>query len=303
MELGTTLEVVAAQQAIGLSEPLLRRRPLLVVSDFDGTLSRIVMDPWGARIIPGAQRALRRLTRVEGVHVALLSGRLAHDLAARARIGGATYVGNFGMERGRLGPRGRISALRVEVGDTAEAHVAMADRLAAEVPLHVGEPWLVVEHKPASVAFHFRAAPDVATAAVRVRATVDAIDPHQTLERHVGRRVLELRPPGAPAKGEAFRALVAEYQPRAVLMLGDDVSDVPAFLALRQARDAGMFLGLAIGVRARDDVPDAVAGAADMVLGSPAEAARFLTGLAGIIAPPTLRGGRARGADHPGTEG
>jgi trehalose 6-phosphate phosphatase len=284
MEPDLTFKPADAHRAMGLSAPVLSARPLLLVSDFDGTLSRIVMDPWGASIVPGAQRALRRLTRIEGVHVALLSGRLVRDLAGRARIGNATYVGNFGMERAWLGPRGRVSALDVKGMEQAEIHVAMADRLAVQVPLRVADPWLVVEHKPASVAFHFRSAPDVDAAALRVRAAVDAIDPAETLARHVGRRVLELRPPGAPAKGEAFRGLVAQFRPRAALVLGDDVSDVPAFLALRQARDAGTLLGLAIAVRARDEVPAAVVEAADLVLGSPAEAARFLTLLAAAVA-------------------
>ncbi len=272
-------------EALRRCEPLLTARPFLIVSDFDGTLSRIVLDPWGARIIPSAQRAMRRLTQVDGVHVALLSGRLAADLAGRARIGGATYVGNFGMERGWLPPRGKVSSLSVEIVETAEAHTLMADRLAQEVPRRVGRDWLVVEHKPASVAFHFRAAPDVDAAGVLVRAAVDAIDPDRQLARFPGRRVLELRPKGAPAKGEAIRALLVEHAPAAALMLGDDLSDVPAFLALRGAREAGRLAGIAIGVRAREEVPDTVVEAADVILGSPAEAARFLSGLAARLAP------------------
>ena len=38
--------------------PDLDLRPMLVVSDFDGTLSRIVVDPWSASIVPLARRAL-----------------------------------------------------------------------------------------------------------------------------------------------------------------------------------------------------------------------------------------------------
>lgn len=287
----TAVDAIAAlQRTLGL----LGERPFLIVSDFDGTLSRIVLDPWGASIIPGAQRALRRLAGADGVHVALLSGRLARDLAARARVGGATYVGNFGMERGSLRPGGRAGDLRVEVVPVADAHVALADRLALEVPRLVGAAWLVVEHKPASVAFHFRAAPDLDAAAAQVRAAVDAIDPHEQLVRSAGKRVLELRPRDAPAKGDAFRSLLAEHRPRAALMLGDDVSDVPAFLALREARAAGSIAGLAIGVRARDDVPAVVAAAVDLVLDSPAEVARYLSGLSARLAPGVARApGRA----------
>src|SRR5262245_42884731 len=89
-----------ARVALPRCVPLLDRYPVLIVSDFDGTLSRIELDPWAARIIPSARRALRRLAALPGVHVALLSGRLSRDVAARTRVGGATYVGNHGMECG-----------------------------------------------------------------------------------------------------------------------------------------------------------------------------------------------------------
>lgn len=50
---------VAVSAAVDAAAAHLSRRPLLVVSDFDGTLSRIVDDPWGARILPLGRRALR----------------------------------------------------------------------------------------------------------------------------------------------------------------------------------------------------------------------------------------------------
>src|SRR6478672_11111836 len=93
-------EPVSVRVAADLAAAHLGRRPLLVVSDFDGTLSRIVDDPWGAQILPLGRRALRALAALPGVHVAVLSGRTAADVAARVRVGGVTYLGNHGMERG-----------------------------------------------------------------------------------------------------------------------------------------------------------------------------------------------------------
>src|SRR5688572_9025483 len=51
---------VSVRQALAMALAA-ARRPLLVVSDFDGTLSQIVNDPWGARILPLGRTALRRL--------------------------------------------------------------------------------------------------------------------------------------------------------------------------------------------------------------------------------------------------
>jgi trehalose-phosphatase len=276
---GGSLEPISVARAIERASEHLKRRPLLVVSDFDGTLSQIVGDPWGASILPLGRAALRRLAGLEGVVVAVLSGRTAADVAARVRVGNVTYLGNHGIERGFLPRGGRPEAMR-PTGDPA-AHAAghLAERIADELPALVPEAWLVVERKPPAVSFHFRAAPDVPQAAARVAAAVDQLDVRRELERFPGRRVLELRPPGAVAKGEALAALIDEFKPASVFLLGDDVSDALAFAELRRARDAGHADGIAVAVRARDEVPPEVLAAADIVLDSPRAATRFLAAL------------------------
>jgi trehalose-phosphatase len=280
---------LTVREALLRARPLLRLRPLLVVSDFDGTLANLELDPWAARIIPGAQRALRQLASVAGVHVALMSGRLSQDLASRARVGGIEYLGNHSVERGRLARRARAGSLTVRTEESPAHFHRLADRLATGVPALVPEPWLVVEAKLPAVAFHFRAAPDVDAAGLRVRAAVDRLDPDVSLVRFPGRRVLELRPPGAPAKGEGMRWLLDEHVPAAAFMLGDDRSDAEAFRVLVRARSAGRIEGLAMAVRARAEVPGDVAAAADVVLASPADAARFLAGLSrGLMTPPRI---------------
>ena len=275
------LKPISVRAAIERAMSHLERRPLLVVSDFDGTLSRIVDDPWGAAVLPLGRRALRLLAGMSDVHVVVLSGRTATDVAARVRVGRVTYVGNHGMERAFLRRRGRPERLRASsVEDAAHEAVHAAERLADEVPRLIPEPWLIVERKPPAVAFHYRTAPELAEATVRVRAAVDALDPEGILERFPGRRVLELRPFGAVAKGEALTALVDELRPASVFMLGDDVSDAMAFRALRELRTKGVTDGIAVAVQARVEVPLEVLAAADLVLSSPVDATRFLAAIA-----------------------
>ena len=279
---------LSTRDALLRSTGLLRLRPLLVVSDFDGTLANLQLDPWAARILPAAQRALRRLATIDGVHVALMSGRQSRDLAERARVGGIEYLGNHSLERGTLARYARARSLVVHLDDVPAEYGRIADHLASAVPTMVSEPWLVVERKLPAVAFHFRGAPDVDAAGERVRAAVERLDPDALLVRFPGRRVLELRPPGAPAKGEGMRSLLDEHRPAAVFMLGDDRSDAEAFRVLTHARASREIDGLAVAVHARAEVPEDVLDAADLVLASPADAARFLAGIA--------RGAVAQGA-------
>ena len=276
--------LLPGRQLLALCERDMHLRPLLIVSDFDGTLAPIVMDPWGATIMPGARRALRRLAGIPGVLVAVLSGRTAADLAARVRVGGALYLGNHGVERAMLPRHVRAEMLRVPEDSWLASYIGDAKRMSVEVAAAVPQAWLVIEPKGPAVAFHFRAAPNVADARRRVIEAVDRADPAGRLSRLFGRRVVELRPPGATSKRDALRELVEERHPAMTVMLGDDDADAEAFVVLRELREAGLTRGLAVAVHAHADMPDSVVAAADVALASPGETARFLAGLARAVA-------------------
>ncbi|MFI5261879.1 MAG: trehalose-phosphatase [Candidatus Limnocylindrales bacterium] len=271
---------LTAGEALALAGDAPRQTPWLIVSDFDGTLSPLVMDPWGATIVPLARRALRRLAGRPATTVVLLSGRTAADLAARVRVGGARYLGNHGLETGTLARYAPAARLRPGPPNGFAAYEAEATGIAAAMPLLVPEPWLVVEAKSPAVGLHFRSATDLPAAAARVAAAVERLDPEARFERISGLRMLELRPPGATTKGDAMAGLLDELRPGFVLALGDDVSDAAAFRVLRDARAAGAADGLSLGVQARPVPSPEVVSAADASLASPREAARLLWRLA-----------------------
>jgi trehalose-phosphatase len=268
----------------------------LLVSDFDGTLARLVADPWAATIVPAARRALRRLATRAGFEVVLLSGRTALDLASRARVGGIDYLGDHGSERASARRGFRPAALHVDHEPVDPVIADLARRLAAEVPRAVPAPWLVVEDKSAAVTFHVRAAPDPDVARARVLAAVEILDPGGVLARSGGRRSLELRPAGASDKGRALDRLIGQRRPDAVIMLGDDHTDALAFEVLRQARGSSRVRGLAVAVASHPDLSAAVAPAADLQLASATHAARFPTLLAGtsVRVPRAARNSRRR---------
>ncbi len=87
----------------------------------------------------------------------------------------------------------------------------------------------------------------------------------------------------------------SDLRPAVAFMLGDDRTDVAAFRVLRAARDAGEIQGAAIAVGADPDRLEATGPHADVVLGSPDDAARFLVLL--LRALPVSR--RSRRADVP----
>jgi trehalose-phosphatase len=266
---------------------LLTRAPFLLASDFDGTLSEVRPDPWAARIHGPSQRALRRLAATPGVRVVLFSGRTAADLAGRTRIGGVTYLGDHGVERADV-PRGfRPAAMRIATVPATEAEQRTAQLLASAVPDDVPEAWLVVERKSAAVTFHYRSAPDVDLATARVLASIDRHDPGGVLERHPGRRAIELRSPSASSKAIAMATMIEELRPRSVLILGDGLDDAAAFRAVDAIARGDGLSALRLAVAGHPDVTARVAPHADGLLASPREVGRLLRALS--KARPTTR--------------
>jgi len=90
--------------------------------------------------------------------------------------------------------------------------------------------------------------------------------------------VIEVRPPLAVDKGTVVRDLVREHDLRGIVYLGDDLTDVDAFRAVRELREEGKILGLTAGVGGAE-APDGLAGVSDILLPGPQAASRFLQAL------------------------
>jgi trehalose-phosphatase len=271
--------------------------PLLVVVDFDGTLAVGTRDPAAARITTSARRALRTLaslgaTEPARVQVAVLTGRTVLDVASRVRVGGIEYLGDHGLQHAVLPRHGRVDRLVVTTDPAWGGHTATAETLAREVAVELGDPpWLFVERKGPSVAFHVRQADDVAAARAAVLAAIDVVEARADLVDHGlahyrGRSVVDLRPAAAGGKREAVRGLVERHRPGAVVVLGDELSDVDAFEAVIAARDSGAIgIGVTVAVHgeARPAPPELLA-VADVTLASARAVGPFLAGVARRLA-------------------
>ncbi len=276
-----------------LRQLLAAKPPLVVVSDFDGTLSPIVAQPGGAVIDPLARSALRRLARIavgrpDRLRLVVLSGRTAIDVATRVRVGGLRYLGNHGIEASELARRGRPERLAVETEAAVLAYVEPARALAEHVADALGRPdWLFVEMKGPTIAFHYRQAddPEAAQAAIVGAAAEQEQAAGPTgLVRFDGRRVVEFRPAAGGGKGDALERLMERDRPGAILILGDDRSDAEAFEAARRARSEGRLEAVIVGVHGAVETPPEVLAGADLVLATPHDAARLLAALARSLA-------------------
>jgi trehalose 6-phosphate phosphatase len=199
-------------------DQLTQRRPLLLASDYDGVLARLRDDPDAAVLEPGIADLLGRLAAVDGVTVALVSGRGVEDLRRTSGLTGPfRWVGSHGAEFD--GPlAGELAARRDELA-------------AALAPLVEAVPGARLEVKPASAAVHVRTVADRAAAQRLLADAAAGPGAAAGLTAKPGKDVLELAVTDAD-KGSALVRLRDELGAAAVLYLGDDVTDEDAFRAL-----------------------------------------------------------------------
>jgi trehalose 6-phosphate phosphatase len=216
-----------------------------VLLDVDGTLAPIVARPELAAVPKETRAEVRRLVGRYGL-VACVSGRTGEEAARLVGVEGVVYVGVHGLE------------LAPEAEPWRDALRPFAS-----------ESWPWVEDKGLTVAFHWREADDEAAA----RRTLESIAERARaagLEAHWGRKVLELRPPVAADKGTAVRTLLSERGLQRALYAGDDTTDLDAFRGLQ-----GLELAVRVAVASAEG-PAGLRGAADLVVGSPAELLELL---------------------------
>jgi trehalose 6-phosphate phosphatase len=243
-----------------------------ILLDIDGTLAPIVEFAAEARVPESTRQLLIEVSRRYGV-VACVSGRRASEARAMVSIGTISYLGSHGAELLRTG--WTEAALNPEL----EQWVRRVQEFRAQSDTaDLRRARVRIEDKGPILGFHWRGAPDEQVA----RAAVDAVATRADaagLKTHWGRMVLEVRPPVRFDKGAGIKAFLLDSPLDAVMYAGDDVTDLDAFRALDELRDAGQIARtLKVGVQS-DEGPDEITAGADLVIVGTAGVAELLTAL------------------------
>lgn len=236
-----------------------------LITDVDGTISPIVDVPDEARITPRNLDLLANL----GTHLtltAVISGRSAEDVHQRVSLPGLVYVGNHGMESWQDG--------KVIVSPRAAAY---REALSAAVPeiKSVLVDGMRFEDKGATLSVHYRQTSEPEKVAAKLIPTMQGIAEKHGLHLTQGRMVFEFRPPVEIDKGTAFAELVKSHRLEAAFYLGDDTTDVAAFITARQLREMGECLAYGLGVESQG-TPQAVLTEADFLVQEVAGVESFL---------------------------
>ena len=214
-------------------------RPSLIV-DFDGTLSELKPNPSDAIIDPVCLTLLEELDTFLPL-IAIVSGRSIADLQTKIQLKSVELYGNHGAEK-------FISGNSISPSPT-EVNLSQVSDLLTFLKSEVCLPGLFFEDKTFSASVHYRISEDhdlvrkKLTEALRLAPKID------NLEIFWGREILEIRPTAQLNKGYAIQDIYERHQPKSMVFVGDDTTDIDGLAHLTKLRNSGLIMGLAVAVK------------------------------------------------------
>ncbi len=201
-----------------------RAEGLLLLFDFDGTLSAIVERPSQARMLRGWGERLARLNRQRDIVVGIVTGRALDDIRRRARVSGIIYAASHGFE---------ITRGTTKIFSGGREHHRPLACLARQFEHTLKDiRGVQIEYKQSAVAVHYRRVEPCQRAEVRRRVKAIArpfLRPRGWMITK-GKMVMEVRPAGQWNKGSAVAWIIKQVAPRFIpCYIGDDVTDEDAF--------------------------------------------------------------------------
>jgi trehalose 6-phosphate phosphatase len=215
-----------------LPPPRLERSHALFL-DFDGTLVEIAARPEMVRVPPDLHHLLDELASMLAGAMAIVSGRSVDDLARLLAPFPGTLIGQHGLERRRADGR------TVRWSETP-ALARIRETLTEFAAQHDG---IALEDKGATLALHYRQAPQLATACRDIaRRASDLVG--GVFEAVDGKMVVELVPEGS-GKGGAIAVLLTElpFAGRVPIFVGDDSVDEEGFAVIDRMGGISIHVG------------------------------------------------------------
>ncbi len=240
---------------------------ILLLLDYDGTLTPIVDRPEQANLPSDARHILRMLSRKRRFIIGIISGRALNDLRNRVDVKGIIYAGNHGLEIKGPGME-FIHPLTEEIGSVINVLGKMLSKSFGTIR------GTVVEDKGLTLSVHYRQAEDEETEHKIKDAFERVVGVARTLGKvrtTSGKKVYEVRPNVPWHKGKATRFIMKKYAKSGrtsgllPIYVGDDLTDEDAFKAIEGYGGISIYVG-----------PDNPQSAASYRLDSPVEVTAFM---------------------------
>jgi trehalose 6-phosphate phosphatase len=246
--------------------------PLGLITDIDGTISQTAPTPVEAQVSPVCLHYLDLLSKCLKL-VAVISGRAVSQVRDMIDLEDIVYVGNHGLERWAEG--------KAQLYSEVSQYPAMIEATLQELKPLLPIEGIFFENKGATASIHYRRCQDHDGTREQILTAIAGSPSTKGLQIKEARRAVELVPPVRVNKGSAIQDLIREYKLRSAIYMGDDLTDLDAFRAIRDYRSQN-FDSISLAVLNKETAPEVEEGA-DFTLDGVDEVERFLEWLAGAI--------------------
>lgn len=242
---------------------------ILLLSDYDGTLTPIVNRPDEAVLPPEVREKLRALAKKPDFSVGVISGRPLSQVKVLVGIEGIYYVGNHGLEiegPGLSFIHPAALASQTEIKDIARQFLAKLGSTEG----------VIVEDKGLSLSIHYRQVKkgdENSVAKIFHQITAPLLQEGK-VKVNPGKKTWEVRLPIDWHKGTAVKTIADEIkrlqkcEQLLTIYLGDDATDEDAFRIIHRPEGWSIFVG-----------PENHSSNADYFLTSTSEVEEFLSKL------------------------
>lgn len=227
-----------------VSSQLKASSSVLLLFDYDGTLTPIVETPQKAVLSEEVRGLLQSLRKNCLYKVGVISGRALGNLKDKVRVEGIVYAGNHGLEI----EDGELKWVNPVAEETRPLWEALISSLSIALG---GIPGVIVEDKGLTLSVHYRLVKDEEVS--KVNGILDKIvEPWRSqgkIRLTSGKKVYEIRPPVSWDKGKAIAWLLEKYAGEGnkgcilPVFLGDDLTDEDGFTEVNRREGVSIFVG------------------------------------------------------------
>ena len=225
-----------------LEAAIRRASRVLLLADYDGTLTPIVGRPEDAVLAAEVREKLRALATKPRFTIGVISGRALSEIKAMVGIEGIYYAGNHGLEIGGPGLGYVNPVARAGAPLMKEISHQLSEKLS-------GIAGVIIQDKVLSISVHYRLVKpqDEKTMVEIFRPITSPLVGRGKIRVTSGKKVFEVRPPVDWDKGKAVEAIIEKLdsglEEGPVIYLGDDSTDEDAFKVVRPPRGRSVFIG------------------------------------------------------------
>jgi len=214
---------------------------ILLLIDYDGTLTPIVERPELANLPPQAKECLQELAESPRLTLGIISGRSVENLRGKVGIKGIIYVGNHGLEIEGPG----ITYVNPVARKTKPFLHSLCRDIGKEL---TGIKGAIIEDKGLTLSLHYRLVDESRVEELN-RIFFEITKPLTASGRikvSKGKKVYEVRPAVDWNKGKAIAFIAQNFNwegETLMIFLGDDITDYDGFRMVDDSGGISIYVG------------------------------------------------------------